>query len=335
MKMADICSEKVFIVAEIGNNHEGDFELAKKLIIEAANAGVDAVKFQTCNPELFISSSDQERIKRLKQFQLNNKQLIELSLLAKNLGIIFFSTPFDFQSAEFLNQIQAIFKISSGDNTFSPLIKKIANYGKPTIVSTGMLNMDGVRTLYRQWNEFGGNIKNLCLMHCISSYPAPINEVCLSAITAMKQEFPEVIIGYSDHALGIEAAILSVIAGARIIEKHFTIDKNHSDFRDHQLSANPSEMAILVSEVRRLTTIYGNGTKEIQECELSMKPLMRRSVAASENLAPGKIISNENIVWLRPGTGLQTGQEDLVLGKKLNRLVSKGELIKIEFIDNS
>ena len=223
-------SKKVFIVAEIGNNHEGSFDLAMEMVEAAAKTGVDAVKFQTFIPEFFVSRDDEARLERLNKFKLTYDQFRNLELRARELGLIFFSTPLDIESAFFLNEIQPIFKISSGDNDFYPLIKVTASFNKPTIISSGIVDLNFIKNLVDYWHSVGGCDQNLVIMHCVSSYPAPKEQANLKAISTLKSTFPNLVIGYSDHTLGIKAAIFAVAAGARIIEKHFTLNKNQSDW---------------------------------------------------------------------------------------------------------
>ena len=257
MKIGDFdLDKKVLIVAEIGNNHEGDFNVAKELVVEAALAKVDAVKFQTFVPNHFISASEPERLERLNKFRLTNEQFTYLSELARGLGLIFFSTPFDLASASFLDSIQSVFKISSGDNNFIPLVRTVASFNKPTIISTGMADISLVRKTVDFWGKYSDNSK-LALLHCVSSYPVPIGQENLGAILELGKTFPNITIGYSDHTLGIEAGKLSVAAGARIVEKHFTLNKTHSNFRDHQLSADPNEMSNLVKAIREVEIQIG------------------------------------------------------------------------------
>jgi sialic acid synthase SpsE len=321
---------KVFIVAEIGNNHEGNVNLAIKLIESAAEAGVDAVKFQTFMPEHYVSSADTERLDRLRKFRLSNKEHLLLANKAHELNLKFFSTPFDLQSADFLNEIQTIFKISSGDNNFFPLIKKIASFNKFTIISTGLANISQLKGVLKFWHENGGELKNLSFLHCVSSYPTPAEFANIGAISDLRISFPGIKIGYSDHTLGIKACILAVGAGAMIIEKHFTLDKAYSNFRDHQLSADPTEMHALVREIRQAEIFMGNGVKDIQNCELELLTSMRRSVAATKNLYAGHKINVDDITWVRPGNGIPIGDEVKVIGKKVIKTIEQGELITLD-----
>jgi N,N'-diacetyllegionaminate synthase len=321
---------RVFIVAEIGNNHEGNFNQAIKLIESAAEAGVDAVKFQTFIPEQYVSKADQVRLDRLRRFKLSNNEFISLSKKAHELNLKFFSTPFDLESAEFLNEIQTIFKISSGDNNFFPLIKKIALFNKPTILSTGLINISQLKGIIRFWCENGGELKNLSLLHCVSSYPTPAEYANIAAINDLRVNFPGVTVGYSDHTLGTKACILAVGAGAMIIEKHFTLDKASSDFRDHHLSADPIEMHALVKEIRQAEIFMGSGVKEIQNCELESLVGMRRSIAAKRDLYAGNSIYINDITWVRPGNGIPAGDEDKIIGKKIIKKIEQGELITLD-----
>ncbi|MDB4594764.1 N-acetylneuraminate synthase family protein, partial [Candidatus Pelagibacter sp.] len=308
MKIGNIdTNKKVFIIAEIGNNHEGSFDLAKKMIIAAANSGVDAVKFQTFIPELFVSSEDILRLNKLKKFKLSFKEFKELSKVAKKNGLIFFSTPLDLKSAKFLNNIQPIFKISSGDNNFYPLIEKVARFEKPMIVSTGVADVKLIRKVYNKiykvWSKKIKINENLAFLHCVGSYPVPFEQANLASIAFIKKKFPNVVLGYSDHTVGNEAAVLSVMAGARIVEKHFTIDKKYSDFRDHHLSADPKDMKLIVSRIREIEKMLGNDEKKIQSCEKEMKILGRRSIAVLRDMPAGTKLKISDITWLRPGNG--------------------------------
>jgi len=324
--------DKIYIVAEVGNNHEGSFTLAEEMLGKAAESGADAVKFQTFIPELFASSADPARLERLKKFQLSFQQFESLSKLAGDLGVEFFSTPLDLESARFLNTIQSVFKIASSDNTFYPLIETIAGFGKNMIISTGLADISLLskveKTVMDIWKK-NGETHSLALLHCITGYPVPVEQVNLGAIQTLRAKFPELTIGYSDHTLGIEISTFAVAAGARIIEKHFTLDKSYSDFRDHQLSAVPAEFRKLVDSIRNLETVMGTGEKIAQQIEEGMRDVVRRSIAAAKDLPAGSTIQMEDLIWLRPGTGgFAPGSESELLGKITTRNISKGELIQ-------
>ena len=328
-------ARRVFIVAEIGNNHEGSFAVAQEMIGRAAEAGADAVKFQTIIPERLVCADDKDRLTRLRRFQFSYEQYQELSRQAKEAGVIFFSTPFDLQSANFLNNIQSVFKIASGDNNFFPLIETVASFGKPMIVSTGLADIALIDRLYADIRKIwlkGGLSPGLAFLHCVSAYPVPQEQANLRAIATLKARFPDAVIGYSDHTLGIDVALYAVAAGARIIEKHFTLDKNYSDFRDHQLSADPEELRCMVDSIRKMETIMGSGEKTSQACEEELRNSVRRSIAAAIPIPRGKTLQHDDLTWLRPGSGLPPGEESRLIGQTLRRSLLHGELIALNDI---
>jgi N-acetylneuraminate synthase/N,N'-diacetyllegionaminate synthase len=320
---------KVLVIAEIGNNHEGDYALAEELVGRAAEAGADAVKFQTFIPELYVSSRDAERLARLKKFQLSFDQFASLARLAERRGVMFLSTPFDLESLSFLARICPALKIASGDNTFYPLLSAAGETGKPLILSTGLTDLPLLRravgTIERAWRR-NGRSGDLALLHCTVSYPAPAEQANLRAIATLAQEF-RYTVGYSDHTLGNQAAVLAVAAGARLVEKHFTIDKNHSDFRDHQLSADPADFAELVFRIREAEIMLGDGAKLPQPAEIANRNAVRRSAAAARTLDVGEVLADRDVIWVRPGTGVAPGDEALLLGRRLRRQLLRGELI--------
>lgn len=335
MKIGDIDLYKdVLIVAEIGNNHEGSFSLAEEIVGRAAEAGINAVKFQTFRTELLVSSENKARFEQLKSFELTYDQFERLSKLAKEAGLIFMSTPFDLESAEFLNSIVPAFKISSGDNTFYPLIEKVAGFGKPIMLSTGLADMAQLRRakalIERVWGD--SHLEpGLAVLHCVSSYPVKTDQTNLRVITRLKEEL-RCTVGYSDHTIGIDAAVLAVALGARIIEKHFTIDKDFSDFHDHQLSADHVDMVKLVKRIKETLAMLGTGEKVIQQGELQVINSARRSIVARRDLPKGASIRWDDITWIRPLVGLPPGSEHLVVGKSLSKPVRKGEAIIPEIL---
>ncbi len=321
-------SERVLVVAEIGNNHEGDPALAAELVRLAAASGADAVKFQTFRTEHYVSAQDRERFERLRRFELGRDRFEELARLARSLGLLFISTPFDLESARFLSGIVDAMKIASGDNTFYPLLEVAARSGRPLIISTGLADVDLVRHIvaYVRTEQCAAQIDpGLAVLHCVSSYPVPPEEADLASIRTLTEEFADVTVGYSDHTLGIEAAILSVALGARIIEKHFTIDRQHSSFRDHQLSADPAEMAELARRVRLAERLMGKGGKRGQPSESAGLLALRRSIVAARDLPAGHTLVTEDITWVRPGGGLAPGGEHRIVGRRLARDVRSGE----------
>ena len=324
-----ICNQnldkEIFVVAEIGNNHEGNLQNALDLVDAASHTGVNAVKFQTFIPERFYSASEVSRIEKLNKFKLSQEDFKKIKDFARSKGLIFFSTPLDIDSAQFLNNIQPLFKISSGDNTFWPLIKEISSYKKHTIISTGASGFHELDRIYKYF-ETNNQLSNLSFLHCVSSYPVPMNQANLLMIKKLSKRYKNINIGYSDHTLGIDAACCAVALGAKIIEKHFTLDKNFSDYRDHQLSAEPDEMKLLVKKVRDIQKLMSPNQPDIQPCEEENLKLIKRSMAAANNIKEGEELSLKDIMYVRPGFGFSGEMENKLLGKKTSKFISKGEL---------
>ncbi|MBN2141009.1 MAG: N-acetylneuraminate synthase family protein [Desulfovibrionaceae bacterium] len=323
---------RVMIVAEIGNNHEGSAAKAEEMIGRAAEAGADAVKLQTFRTEHYVSPSDPDRFARLKALELSRQDFTRLKAVADSKGIMFLSTPLDLDSAAFLNDLVPGFKIASGDNTFYPLLEKVAGFNKPVILSTGLADLKTVRrarqTLETVWSEKGLD-PGLAVLHCVCSYPVPPEQANLAAIPFLKQRLG-CVTGYSDHCLGIEAAALSAAFGARIIEKHFTLDKDTPGLRDHQLSADPRDLARLVERVREIEALAGEPDKRPQPCEAACAVAVRRSIVAARDLARGQTLGPADITWVRPGGGLPPGEEPRVLGRRLLRDVPRWTMIDLK-----
>ena len=244
--------------------------------------------------------------------------------------MLFLSTPFDIESVHFLDRLVPAFKISSGDNNFFPLIDAIAQTGKPIILSTGLADLEEITVtrdfINGKWRE-NSISQDMAMLHCVTNYPVQVKEANLLAIKTLQEKLG-VTVGYSDHTLGIEAAVLSVALGARIIEKHFTISKTHSEFRDHQLSADPRDMAELVKRVKEAQLLLGDGEKRPQKSEQASMNAVHRSIMAARDLSRGSIIHWEDLIWLRPGEGLAPGNEEILVGKKLVRSIQAGEYIR-------
>jgi N,N'-diacetyllegionaminate synthase len=319
-------ADRVLVVAEIGNNHEGRADVAAQLIDAAADAGADAVKFQTFQTRFFANPADEARYARLARFELPPEDFGTLSRRARKRGLLFVSTPLDLPSVDVLAPIVDAFKIASGDNDFLPLLDAVAATAVPLIISTGASDLETVRRAVDTVAQRRGHREHVALLQCTSAYPAPPTEVHLAAIRTLASEF-DCQAGYSDHTLGIEAAVAAVAAGARIVEKHFTLDKQFSDFRDHQLSADPCEMADMVTRIRRIEEMLGSSEKCVQPSERDMVPAIRRSIVAAEDLSKGQVISAANLMWLRPAGGLRPGEESKLIGGTLRRDVSRGAAI--------
>lgn len=323
---------KIFIIAEIGNNHEGSLVNAKKLIKLAAKAGVDAVKFQTFIPENFINQTEEKKIKKLKKFQLSFKQFQILKNFAHSQDLKFISTPLDLDSAKFLLKECDILKIASGDNNFFLMIKKIINSGKKIIISTGMSSkkdLDNLFSFLKKNMKFKEIQNKISLLHCVSDYPVDNKYANLNSIPFLKQNY-NLNIGYSDHTIGPEACLASAALGAKIIEKHFTLDKNFSDFRDHSLSADFTEMRYIVNSVRKIEKLLGNFEKKIQNNEKKNVKLMRRSTYTSKNIVKNEYIKFDHLKFLRPFNKNSSLNYKKIVGKKLRRSLNKNQVIKLK-----
>jgi len=322
--------KKIFIVAEAGNNHEGDIKIAKKLIDKAVFAGADAIKFQTFKPENFINNKEKKRLKQLQKFSLDIKDFKELSNYAKKKKIIFFSTPLDLNSAKELNKFQKFFKISSGDNNYFDLIKVISDFKKPMIISTGLADMRLIKKIYvflKKNKKFKISKKNFAFLHCVSSYPVPIEQANLLSIKYLMKKFRNISIGYSDHTVGMHACLVAASLGVQIIEKHFTIDNNFSKFRDHRLSLNPINFKKMVEIIREIELLLGKEKKIIQKCEKEGLKSSRRSLAFNKKLPKGSKLSAKDLFGLRPEKNISIEKKKLFIGKITKKNVKKGEFL--------
>jgi N,N'-diacetyllegionaminate synthase len=319
--------QKVLIIAEIGNNHEGDFNIACEMIEAAAEAGADAVKFQTIVPNRLVGESDIKRFRQLTRFAFSPQQFRELHELALKNSVMFLSTPFDIEVIDWLDDLVPAYKIASGDNDFLPLLDRVSQTGKPILISLGLGKIKELheirKFLQKKWDSYDFGNPGIGFLHCVVSYPTPYNQAYLKNISKIKSE--KVTAGYSDHTLGIKAVELAVANGARIIEKHFTLDKNLSEFRDHQLSADPDDLKGLVESIRQAEELLGTDKSDFQECEKPNEFAVRRSIATIRNMESGEIVSKGDLCWLRPRNGFRPGEEDLVVGRKLVAPIKEGE----------
>ncbi|MBF0483577.1 MAG: N-acetylneuraminate synthase [Candidatus Omnitrophica bacterium] len=331
-------TSRVLIIAEAGVNHNGDVVLAKKLIDAAVESGADMVKFQTFQTELNISKnapkaayqifqenteSQYDMIKKLELSQNDFKDLFEY---AKEKSIQFCSTPDDLASVDFLDSIGlAVFKIGSGEITNLPLLRRVGSKKKNVILSTGLSTMDEVRTALDILINAGTDKNNICLLHCTSEYPAPLSSVNLKAMVAMRETLG-VRVGYSDHTLGCEAAVVAVALGAEVIEKHLTLDRTMKG-PDHQASCEPQELKELVRVVRGVEECLGSGVKQAANVELKNIAVIRRSIVAARPIRKGQIISEQDILAKRPGTGLSPMVWDTVVGTKAVKDFNTDEFI--------
>ena len=331
----------VYIIAEAGVNHNGSLDLAKKLCDAAKEAGVDAVKFQTwkteniCTREVELATYQEENIldkkssqfQMLKNLELSYDQFSELQAYCKNIGIEFLSTPDEEESLNFLMSLNLPFiKIGSGEITNIPYLRKIASFGKPVILSTGMSSLTQVALAYDTLLSFGA--PEVQLLHCTTNYPCPKNEVNLNAMLTLKEAF-KCKVGYSDHTLGIEVPIAAVALGAQIIEKHFTLD-NTMDGPDHKASLEPHELKAMVNAIRNVEMALGDGIKKPNKSEQEIAKVVLKTIVASRNIKKGERLSENNLIVKRVGKGLSPVYWDILLGTKAVKNYKEDEPIVIE-----
>lgn len=326
---------EVLVIAEIGNNHEGDVGRAEEMIGRAAEAGAQAVKFQTIVPESLVAPDQAARLAQLRRYALTPEDHARLAEAARRAGVLFLSTPFALEAVPWLDPLVPAFKIASGDNDFVALLEAVAGAGKPILLSTGMADLAAVETakavIESVW-ALAGRDPGLVLLHCVSAYPTPLAEANLAAIRSLAALGRPV--GYSDHTLGVTAALMAVALGARVIEKHFTLSKTQSDFRDHRLSADPADLRELVERVREADALLGDGVKRLMPCERDTAQAARRSLAARRDRAAGHVLGLDDIAWLRPAGGLAPGHEIKLLGRTLRRAISAGERFTTADVDD-
>lgn len=317
--------KKPFVIAEIGNNHEGSFQIARKLVQKASECGVDAVKFQTYDVTKFIHKKETKSYNRLKKFQLSYEEFYKLSLIAKNKNLKFISTPLDLVSASKIKDFVDYFKIASGDNNFNELISVVLKQNKKTIISTGLLNENEVYKLVEYVKSKKFNLKKFSLLHCVSDYPANHKDLNLYFIKKLKKKYPKIKIGYSDHSIGLEAIITAFFFGAEVIEKHFTLDNNFSNFRDHSLSLNPKDMKYYIQFLKKSILSFGSSSKILSHGELKNFNKMRRSYYFLKSKKKGDKVEADDLIYLRPKLKIKkTRSQNTTLVK--NYL--KGDLFK-------
>lgn len=326
--------EPAYIIAEIGVNHNGDMQLAKQSIKKAAEIGADAVKFQTFNSKKLVSkyavkakyqtqntSSEESQLDMLKKLELSYEDHIELKDYCEQLGIEFLSTPFDPDSAKFLNEIGVhAFKIGSGDLTNLPLLQEISTYNRPVLLSTGMGNLTEVEEAIEALKG-----TETAILHCTSNYPTPCEDVNLRVMNTMEQAFGK-IVGYSDHTLGYEVTVAAVTLGAKVIEKHFTLDRDLPG-PDHKASMNPEEFAELVQAIRNVEKSLGDGIKRCMPSEEDTKSVARKSLVVQEDLKPGDVLTEENLTVKRPGTGIPPKYFSLLIGKTVKTEIKEDNVL--------
>ena len=329
---------KTLIIAEAGVNHNGSLETAKELIRTAKASGADVVKFQTANVNSLVSKSakmakyqkenigkEESQKEMLSKLLLPFEDFITLSDYCKEVGIKFLSTPFDIESIHFLDELQDVWKIPSGEITNYPYLVEIAKTGKEIILSTGMCILDEVDDALSVLRENGAG--RITLLHCTTNYPTPMKDVNLNAMLTLK-EHCRCEVGYSDHTKGIEVPIAAVAVGATVIEKHFTLDRN-MEGPDHKASLEPDELKAMVNAIRNIEVAMGTGEKVPLESEKANISVARKSIIAAKEIKAGEVLTEENLTTKRPGNGVSPMKWTEVLGTKAIRDFAEDELIEI------
>ena len=333
--------DKVFIIAEAGVNHNGNVEIAKKLIDIAIGVGANAVKFQTFKAEKVISKFAQKaeyqykitdknetQLEMVKRLELDVDAHKELIHYCKKKGLMFLSTPFDIESIGLLNELEVeILKIPSGEITNLPYLRKIGSLNRNIIISTGMADLEEIGKALDILLESGTSKDNITVLHCNSEYPTPFEDVNLTAMLTIRDTF-RVNIGYSDHTPGIEVPIAAVALGATVIEKHFTLNKD-MDGPDHKASLGPDELKSMVTAIRNIEKSLGDGIKRPSPSELKNRPLVRKSIIAGMDIKEGDMLTENNITVKRLGIGINPMEWDNVIGRKAIHDFKEDELIEI------
>jgi N,N'-diacetyllegionaminate synthase len=332
-------TKRTLIIAEAGVNHNGDLALARKLIVVAAEAGADLVKFQTFSADRLVTrtagkacyqnrttDSKESHYEMLHRLELTTEMHKELMAHCAACGIVFLSTGFDIESVDLLVRLgQGRFKIPSGEITNLPYLRHIGRMGKPVILSTGMAEMDEIKAAIDALEKAGTSRTNVTVLHCTTEYPTPTVEVNLRAMLSIQRAFG-VEVGYSDHTRGIEVAIAAVAMGATVIEKHFTLDCALPG-PDHQASLEPNELKAMIKAIRNVEEAMGDGIKRPTPSEAKNKAVARKSIVASRAIRAGEIFGDDNLAAKRPGTGISPMCWDDVVGRRANRNFDADELI--------
>ena len=339
-KLIDENNYKTFIIAEIGVNHNGDVELAKKMIKSASECGVDAVKFQTFKSENLVTktaqkadyqrknTSEDSQFSMLKKLELSFEDFYELKSYASENNVLFLSSPFDKESVDLLEDLNVpAYKLGSGELNNFELIDYVQKTGKPIIFSTGMANLEEIKETY----DFIDNKNNIVFLHCITGYPTCFEEANLNFIKTLKSEL-NIPIGFSDHSPGIELPIAAVALGACVIEKHFTTDKT-LEGPDHKASLNPEEFKAMVDAIRHVEVAMGDGIRKFSENELEIKKVARKSIILNQNASCGTIIKRDMLSIKRPGTGIEPKYINDIIGKKINKDLNSETILQWDYLE--
>jgi N,N'-diacetyllegionaminate synthase len=329
--------EPVLVIAEVGVNHDGDVATAMALVDAAADAGAEAVKFQTfdssalATPGADLAAYQRERgteaasqREMLARLELGADEFARIAAHCRERGVLFLSTPFDLGSAALLAELGVpAFKVGSGELTNLPFLRTLSDYGLPLLVSTGMATLDEVGAAVE---TVGQGTAPLVLLHCVSSYPAPAGEANLRAISTLRRAFG-VPVGYSDHCMGAEVTLAAVALDACVIERHLTLDRDRPG-PDHAMSMEPDELAQLISRIREVEASLGTGQKEPQPSELETRVVARRSLVAARSLPAGATLTADALAIKRPGDGLAPDRLQEIIGRRLRRALDVDEQLR-------
>jgi len=334
-----------YIIAEIGANHNGDMALAKQMIDSAVSCGCNAVKFQSWTPKSLIAKEEYARNQSyddspkkhfgsleamVERYYLREEQHFELKSYCISKKIDFCSSPFSNEEVDLLMKLEVPFlKIASMDINNIPFLKYAAKTMKPMVVSTGMATISEIEIAVNTIKNEGNNA--IILLHCISIYPPQDKDIHLRNITMLQQKF-DLPIGFSDHSFGTCVPLASVVLGACVIEKHFTLDKELSGW-DHEISANPEEMKVICDDSKKIVHALGNDIRKVSSDEEQKKLKFRRSIVTSKSLKKGHIITESDINYKRPGSGIPPSDYELVLGKKLKTDLGEDMLINWKYFE--
>ena len=335
-------NKRPVVIAEAGVNHNGDLSLAKRLVDKAAEAEADYVKFQTFKTEnlVTVNSStaayqkencgESSQFEMLKKLELSYDDFRKLNKYCNQKGIGFLSTPFDIESIDFLETLDMdFFKIPSGEITNYPYLKRIAATRKPLVISTGMAEMQEIKQALKVFIDTGYRKNEIILLHCTTEYPAPLKEVNLLAMNAMNKQFG-IQTGYSDHTRGMEVSLAAAALGARVIEKHFTLDRE-MEGPDHKASLTPDELKEMIRQIKNVTLSLGDGEKSPSLSEIGNKFIARKSIVAAVDIKKGELFTEKNLAVKRPGNGISPFKWDNLIGQKSQRDYRKDELIDFHF----
>jgi len=331
-----------FIIAEAGVNHNGSLAMAKKLVDVAVRAKADAVKFQTAKAEEVVIDNveiadyakrnmgkNTTQLAMIKKLVLPYNDFIILERYCRKKGIIFLSTPHSYDAIDFLDELVPAFKFGSGDITNIPALKHAAKKGKPIILGTGMSTLKEIQEAIKAIQSMQNN--QIIALHCTTNYPCPVEEVNLRAMITMQKKL-DCMVGYSDHTLGVTIPIMAVALGAVVLEKHFTLNRNLPG-PDHKASLTPTELAIMVKEIRKTQTALGSFEKKPTTSEKKIMNIVRKSIVTQTDIEKGTRLTMDLLSIKRPGTGIPPNKIDTLIGKKTKQSLKKDRIIQINMLE--